>query len=68
MKILNDPAESGININSDTYLFMKTSGQGGYAALVCNLSDATKFESFLKQTISDQKIETKEDVFHHCKR
>ena len=62
MKILNDPKESGVNINSDAYMFMKNRGRGGYAAFVCNLSDAAKFESFLKQTLSDKKIETKDDL------
>ena len=59
IKILNNPEESGINMKSDAYLFMKNRGRNGYAAFVCNLSDAAKFESFLKQTLSNKKIETK---------
>ncbi len=62
IKILNNPEESGLNIKSDAYIFMKNQGRGGYAAIICNLTDETKFETFIKQVIKDKTIEKKDDI------
>ncbi len=62
IKIMNNPEESGININGDSYLFAKTQGRGGYIALVTNLKDVTKLESFVGQINTDKKIETKNGI------
>lgn len=58
-KILDNPDESGINVKSDAYLFMKTRGRGGYVAFVCGISDEKKFEAFIGKAREGNKVEKK---------
>ena len=46
-QVLNDPDVSGVDINSDMYLFTKTRGRGGYFVFVGNLKDEKAFASFV---------------------
>jgi hypothetical protein len=61
-KILDNPDESGVNIKSDAYLFMKTRGRGGYVAFICGISDEKKFEAFMSKAKEGGKVEKKEGL------
>lgn len=48
-KLLDDPAASGIDMNSDMYLFMKPSGRHAYMAFQGKLKDVKAFEDMVKK-------------------
>ncbi len=60
--LLNDPAQSGININSDGWAFVANRGKGAYSALIWGLDDAEKFEKLIKQSAPNAKIQEKESI------
>jgi hypothetical protein len=61
-KILDNPDESGINVKSDAYIFLKTRGRGGYMAFVCGIGDEKKFETFIGKIREGEKVEKKEGL------
>ena len=61
-KILDNPDESGVDIKSDAYIFMKTRGRGGYAAVICGIKDEKKFETFIGKVREGEKVEKKEGL------
>jgi hypothetical protein len=61
-KILDNPDESGVNVKSDAYLFMKTRGRGGYVAFICAINDEKKFEAFMGKAKEGAKVEKKEGL------
>lgn len=63
-KILDNPDESGVDIKSDAYIFMKTRGRGGYAAIICGIKDEKKFETFIGKVREGDgdKVEKKEGL------
>lgn len=61
-KILDNPDESGVDIKSDAYIFMKTRGRGGYAAVICGIKDEKKFEAFMGKVREGDKVEKKEGL------
>jgi hypothetical protein len=61
-KILDDPKNSGIDINSDFAFFMKSQGKGGYVVFEGNLSDADAFEKTLKQLHKEAEVKKDGDM------
>lgn len=60
--LMNDPAQSGIDIKSDAWVFVANRGKGAYAAFSCTLSDAKKLESLIKTANPQAKIQQKEST------
>ncbi len=60
--LLNDPEKSGINIESDGWVFIATRGKGAYSALSWKMSDAKKFESMIKAANPAATIQQKEST------
>ncbi|TMI65969.1 MAG: DUF4836 family protein [Bacteroidetes bacterium] len=58
-KLLEDPAASGIDLNSDFYMFIKPSGNHMYVCFQGKLKDAKAFEEMLKKL--DKNVEIKKD-------
>lgn len=58
--LLNDPAQSGIDIQSDSWFFVANRSKGAYAALSCKLSDVKKFEALVKSANPELQIQKKE--------
>jgi len=58
-KLLDDPENSGIDLKSDMYLFMKPSGRHTYVAFQGKLKDAKAFEETIKRLHKD--VEIKKD-------
>ena len=54
-QVLSDPDVSGVDINSDMYMFMKVRGRGGYLAFIGNLKDEKAFASFVEKTMKDKR-------------
>ena len=50
-QVMNDPASSGIDIEADTYIFMKARGRGAYSALVGSLKDEKTFAAFMEKAM-----------------
>ncbi|HEX6191472.1 MAG TPA: DUF4836 family protein [Chitinophagaceae bacterium] len=50
-KVLSDPSNSGIDIKSDIYLFVKKSGHNGYLAVVGNVKDEKAFSSSMSKVM-----------------
>ncbi len=57
-KLMDDPANSGINTDMDLVYFMKRNGQNGYIAFEGLLKDPAAFEAFTKK-ISDNASSSK---------
>ncbi|MFM7671582.1 MAG: DUF4836 family protein [Bacteroidota bacterium] len=55
--LLNDPSKSGIDIQSDGWIFIANRGKGGYSALSWKLKDAAQFESLIQKANTDDKIQ-----------
>lgn len=60
--LMNDPGQSGINIESDGWVFAVTRGKGAYSALSWKLSDAKKLESVIKSANAEITIQKKEST------
>lgn len=61
--LLADPAQSGIDIKSDAWVYVANRGKGAYAAFSCKLGDAKKFESLIKNgSQGAAKIQQKESI------
>jgi hypothetical protein len=60
--ILNDPAQSGIDVKSNGWAFVSLRGKGAYSAFIWGLKDAATFEGFLKKANPDIKINKKEST------
>lgn len=58
-KLLEDPANSGIDLNSDLYMFLKPSGNNMYISFQGKLKDAKAFEDMVKSM--DKSVEIKKD-------
>jgi len=58
-KLLEDPAASGIDLNSDFFMFMKPSGNHMYLCFQGKLKDAKAFEDMIKKI--DKNVEIKKD-------
>ncbi len=60
--ILNDPDESGLDLNSDSYFFVAPRGRGGYTGFVTNLKDVKKFEALAAQMAEGAAIKKDGDI------
>lgn len=60
--LMNDPGQSGIDIESDGWVYAVTRGQGAYTALSWKLSDAQKLESVMKSADAGITIQKKESM------
>ncbi|HET9429723.1 MAG TPA: DUF4836 family protein, partial [Chitinophagaceae bacterium] len=49
-KVLNNPDESGIDIKSDLFIFMKNQGRGAYAVVTGIIKDEKIFTGFVEKT------------------
>jgi hypothetical protein len=58
-KLLEDPANSGIDLNSDFFMFIRPSGNHMYVCFQGKLKDAKAFEDMVKKM--DKKVEIKKD-------
>ena len=58
-KLLEDPAASGIDLNSDFFMFIKPSGNHMYICFQGKLKDAKAFEDMVKKM--DKNVEIKKD-------
>jgi hypothetical protein len=63
-KLLDNPESSGIDLKSDMYLFMKTSGNNAYMVFQGKIRDVAAYEAAVKQ-ISDGKEIKKEGGFSY---
>ncbi|MBO9200447.1 MULTISPECIES: DUF4836 family protein [Niastella] len=61
-KILQDPANSGIDVQGDVAVFVKKQNQGGYAAVEGNVKNATAFEAFATNVNKGGKVVKTGDV------
>ena len=65
--IMENPENSGVNIKSDLILFMVKDTSGGYAAIMGNLKDASKFKDNLsgyqKLSTTNEMQETSKDGY-----
>jgi len=57
--ILNDPAQSGLDLSGNGWAFVANRSKGAYSAFIWDLEDAKKFEALLKKSAPDAKIESK---------
>lgn len=60
--LLNDPSQSGLDINGNGWVFLANRGKGAYSALVWDLADADKFEALIKKSAPEVKIQQKEST------
>ena len=60
--LLQDPGKSGIDLQSDGWVFIANRGKGSYAAFSCKLSDPKKFESLVNTVSTEAKIQHKESI------
>jgi len=61
-KILNDPASSGIDLQSDSYIFAVPRGNKLYSVFTANLKDDKAFAALVQKIQTEKKIETKDDI------
>lgn len=61
-KLLDNPANSGIDIQSDLAFFVKKEGQGGYMAFEGGVQDAAAFEAFATKMNKGGKVVKNGDV------
>jgi hypothetical protein len=61
-KILDNPANSGIDIKSDLAFFVKQEGKGGYMAFEGGVEDAATFEAFVTKVNKGGKVVKNGDV------
>ncbi|THU41262.1 DUF4836 family protein [Niastella caeni] len=61
-KILDNPANSGIDIKADLAFFVKKEGQGGYMAFEGGVKDASAFEAFATKANKGGKVVKEGDV------
>lgn len=61
-KILDNPANSGINVMADLAFFLKKQGQGGYMAFEGSIHDAAAFEAFITKVNKGGKVTKAGDV------
>src|SRR5919112_835592 len=61
-KLMDDPANSGMDIKSDFIFFLKNQGNSGYMVFEGNIKDAVAFEAFNKK-ISNNAATTKDGEF-----
>ncbi|AEW03276.1 hypothetical protein A4D02_04490 [Niastella koreensis] len=61
-KTLQDPATSGVDIQSDLGLFVKKQNQGGYMAVEGGIKDAAAFETFATNANKGGKVVKSGDV------
>ncbi|HEX6427774.1 MAG TPA: DUF4836 family protein [Niastella sp.] len=61
-KLLENPANSGIDVKSDLAFFVKKEGQGGYMAVEGGVQDATAFEAFATRINKGGKVVKNGDV------
>lgn len=61
-KILNDPESSGIDLQSDSYIFVVPRGNKMYSGITANLKDEKAFASFVQKIQTEKKVETKDDI------
>jgi hypothetical protein len=61
-KIMDNPEESGVNIKSDFYMFMKAHGKGGYFAVTGKISNDQKFADFVTKTKDGEKITVEDGI------
>ncbi len=60
--LMNDPGQSGINVESDGWFFLTARGKGAYSALSWKMSDAKKFETVIKTASPEATIQRKESI------
>lgn len=60
LKLLNDPSNSGIDMDGSLVFFLKKSGNSGYAAIQGKLKDAKKF-SLMVKNIDKESITIEKD-------
>ncbi|MFZ9694924.1 MAG: DUF4836 family protein [Chitinophagaceae bacterium] len=61
-KILNDPKEFGLDLESDGWVFLSQKGKGAYSTFIWGLKDASKFEDVLKKANPNLSINKKESI------
>jgi hypothetical protein len=61
-KILNDPSNSGVDLQSELAAFVKKQGQGGYMAVEGGIKDAAAFEAFVSKVNLGGKVVKNGDV------
>jgi hypothetical protein len=61
-RILDNPANSGIDVKSDLAFFIKKQGQGGYMAFEGSIKDAASFEAFAQKINQGGKVVKNGDV------
>jgi hypothetical protein len=61
-KTLQDPANSGIDVQGDLGVFVKSQGQGGYMAVEGGIKDAAAFETFASHANKGGKVVKNGDV------
>ena len=61
-KTLQDPANSGIDVQGDLGVFIKSQGQGGYMAVEGGIKDAAAFETFATSVNKGGKVVKTGDV------
>ncbi|MEO8403796.1 MAG: DUF4836 family protein [Chitinophagaceae bacterium] len=57
-QILDNPAVSGIDIESDAFFFARSRGRGGYIAFTCSLKDDKAFAAMVKKVSHEDAIKT----------
>ena len=62
--LLNDPGQSGLDVNGNGWIFVANRGKGAYSALVWDLADADKFEAMIKKSAPEAKIQQKESTHY----
>ena len=61
-KILNDPSNSGVDLQSELAFFVKKQNQGGYMAVEGGIKDAAAFEAFATKVNLGGKVVKNGDV------
>lgn len=61
-KLLDDPANTGIDLKSNLAFFMKKQGRGGYSVFEGSVTNASAFEAFNKKVNKDAAVTKDGDI------